>query len=283
MFKDIMIAFGVVAGIALLLGVMLAIISKFFAVKEDEKLKAVRACLPGVNCGACGFKGCDDYAAAVAEGRAKPNLCGPGAETTARELGAVLGIEVETPVDVVAFVHCNGNCEATTRKADYTGVASCKAAAMIYGGPDACRFGCIGLGDCAAACPAGAICLLDGIAHVDTEKCLGCGLCQTICPKHIISMVPQETRDVVMCSNTDKGADARKVCKNACIGCKKCEKVCPNGAVTVENNLAHVDHSKCVGCGLCADSCPTGCMKKVIFPDIPEGVDPRDIISDASV
>ena len=80
----------------------------------------------------------------------------------------------------------------------------------------------------------------------------------------------------------EKGADARKACKNACIGCKKCEKVCPNGAVTVENNLARVDHSKCVGCGECAKSCPTGCMKRVIFPDIPEGVDPRDIIEEAN-
>ena len=282
MINDILIAFGVVAGTALVLGVLLALISRFFAVKEDEKIKAVRACLPGVNCGACGYKGCDDYAAAVASGSAKPNLCVPGAETTARELGEVLGIEVETPEDVVAFVHCNGNCEATTKKADYTGISSCKAAAMIYGGPDACRFGCIGLGDCAAACPAGAICLKDGIAHIDTEKCLGCGLCQTICPKRIISMVPQETKDIVMCSNTDPGAAARKACKNACIGCKKCEKVCPNGAVVVENNLARVDHSKCVGCGLCAEACPTGCMKRVIFPDIPEGVDPRDIVKEAN-
>lgn len=278
MVKDILIAFGVVAGIALILGVMLAIISHFFAAKEDKKLKAIRACLPGVNCGACGFKGCDDYAAAIAEGRANPNLCVPGAEATARELGEVLGIEVGTPVDVVAFVHCNGNCEATTKKADYSGISTCKAASMIYAGPDACRFGCIGLGDCAAACPAGAICLRDGIAHIDTAKCLGCGLCKTICPKHLITMVPQETTDIVMCSNTDNGAAARKVCKNACIGCKKCEKVCPNGAVTVENNLARVDHEKCVGCGLCAESCPTGCMKRVIFPDIPEEVDPRDLI-----
>ena len=95
-------------------------------------------------------------------------------------------------------------------------------------------------------------------------------------------MVPQETQDVVMCSNTDKGADARKVCKNACIGCKKCEKVCPNGAVIVENNLAKVDYEKCIGCGACADACPTGSMKRVIFPDIPEGVDPRDMIDNTN-
>ena len=276
---DILIAFGVVSAVALLLGVLLALISRFFSVEEDETVKAVRACLPGVNCGACGYKGCDDYAAAVAEGSAKPNLCVPGAEATAKELGEILEVEVEAPKDLVAFVHCNGHCEATTKKAAYDGITSCKAAAMLYAGPDACRFGCLGLGDCAAACPSNAICLKDGIAHVDTSLCLGCGLCTTICPKHIISLIPQETVDVVMCSNTQKGADARKACSNACIGCKKCEKVCSHNAVTVVNNLAKIDYAKCEGCGLCADACPTGCMKKVIFPDIPAGVHPRDLVS----
>lgn len=233
-------------------------------------MKEVRACLPGINCGACGFKGCDDYAAALAEGKAKPNLCVPGAESTAEELGALLGIEVEPPKDVVAFVHCNGHCEATTKKAEYTGVTSCSAAAMLYGGPDACRYGCMGLGDCAAACPANAICMKDGIAHVDTSRCLGCGLCESICPKHVISMVPQETAVVVMCNNKDKGADARKACSNACIGCMKCAKTCTHGAITVANNLAKIDYDKCTGCGECAASCPTGCLKQVFFPDLSE-------------
>ena len=277
---DILIAFGVVAGVALILGVLLALISHFFAVEEDETVKAVRACLPGVNCGACGYKGCDDYAAAVANGSAKPNLCVPGAEATAKELGEILGVEVEAPVDLVAFVHCDGHCEATTKKASYDGITSCKAASMLYGGPDACRFGCLGLGDCAAACPAGAICLKDGIAHVDTSLCLGCGLCRTVCPKQIISMIPQETEAVVVCSNTDKGADARKACKNACIGCMKCKKVCPHDAITVTNNLAKIDYAKCEGCGACAEVCPTGCMKQVAFPDIPADTHPRDLIRD---
>ncbi len=280
---DILIAFGVVSAVALVLGVLLALISHFFAVEEDQKVKAVRSCLPGVNCGACGYKGCDDYAVAVAEGTAKPNLCVPGAEATAKELGEILGIEVEAPKDVVAFVHCNGNCEATSKKAAYDGITTCKAASMLYAGPDACRFGCLGLGDCAAACPAGAICLKDGIAHVDTSLCLGCGLCATICPKHIISMLPQETEAVVMCSNTDKGADARKVCKNACIACKKCEKACEHGAVSIVNNLAKIDYDKCTGCGACSKVCPTGCMKQVVFPDIPEDVHPREIIENANV
>lgn len=267
---DILIAFLVVGAIGLAAGVLIALMSHFFGVEENQRVKEVRACLPGINCGACGFKGCDDYAAALAEGKAKPNLCVPGAESTAEELGTLLGIEVEPPKDVVAFVHCNGNCEATTKKAEYAGVSGCSAAMMLYGGPEACRYGCMGFGDCAAACPANAICMKDGIAHVDTSRCLGCGLCESICPKKIISMVPQETAVVVMCNNKDKGADARKACKNACIGCMKCVKTCPNGAITVTDNLAKIDYAKCTRCGLCASNCPTGCLKQVFFPDLSE-------------
>jgi ferredoxin len=149
---------------------------------------------------------------------------------------------------------------------------------MLFAGPDACRFGCMGLGDCAAACPSGAICLKDGIAHVDTSLCIGCGLCRDTCPKHIISMVPQEAKVVVACSNEDKGAQARTACKNACIACKKCEKACEFGAISVQNNLAGIDYDKCTGCGACAGACPTGAIHNVLLADIPEGVNPRDLV-----
>ena len=274
---DILIAFSVVSAVGLIAGLLLAVLSHLLHIQDDKTVKAVRECLPGVNCGACGFKGCDDYAAALAEGKAKPNLCIPGAEATANEIGNILGIVVEPPKDVVAFVHCNGNCEATTKKAAYEGVKSCRAASEIFGGPDTCIFGCIGFGDCSSACPSNAICMKDGIAHVDTSRCIGCGLCQTVCPKKLISMIPQETSCVVMCNNKDKGADARKSCKNACIGCKKCEKTCPANAITVTDNLAKIDYAKCTGCGACVVSCPTGCLKKVYFPDLEEGFEIKNI------
>ena len=272
MLNDILIALGVVACISLILGILLALFIKFFGIEEDKTAKNIRAVLPGINCGACGFKGCDDYAAALAQGIAKPNLCVPGAEDTANDIGKLLGIEVEPPKDVVAFVHCNGVCDATVKKAVYEGISSCKAASMIYGGPDACRYGCLGCGDCAAACTSNAICIKDGIARVDTRLCVGCGLCVNVCPKKIISMGPQETQAVVYCSNKDKGADARKACKNACIACKKCEKACPNGAITVIDNCAVIDYTKCTGCKECVSGCPTGCLKAVYFPDLNENL-----------
>ena len=267
---DILIALAVVGVVGLAAGILLGVISHFFAVEKGKTLKAISACLPGVNCGACGYRGCDDYANALSHGKAEPNLCVPGGEKTAQALGALLGVEVEAPRDVVAFVGCNGNCEATSKKAVYEGIQSCRSAALVYGGPGSCRFSCIGYGDCAEVCPTGAICMRDGIAHVDTSKCIGCGLCEKTCPKKIISMVGQQTTCVVMCSNRDKGAEARRVCKNACIGCKKCEKACEFGAIKVEGNLARIDYSICQSCGKCAESCPTGAIKNVFFPDIPE-------------
>lgn len=280
---NIFIAFAVVAVIGLAAGVLLSVVSHFFGMEEDKKVKAIRECLPGINCGACGYKGCDDYAAAMANGEAKPNLCVPGAKSTVDKLSVLLGFEVEKPKDVVAFVHCNGNCEAANKKAIYDGISSCKAASMIYGGPNTCRFGCLGLGDCAAVCPSHAICMKDGIAHVLTDRCLGCGLCRVTCPQAIISMVPQETSVVVMCSSKDKGADARKACKNACIGCKKCEKNCPEQALVVKNNLAIIDYDKCTRCNTCANNCPTDCLKKVFFPDIPEKFEENEFYDPAEL
>ena len=276
---SILTAFLIVGGIALVLGVLLALISYFFAVPEDPTKAKIRACLPGVNCGACGYTGCDDYAAALAEGGVKPSLCVPGAQAVADEIAAILGVESEAFEDVVAYVACNGHCGVTQNKADYEGVQTCAAATMLYGGPGACTHGCLGYGDCAAACPVGAICTIDGIAHVDTSRCIGCGVCVKTCPKGVIRMLPQKAQVTVQCNNKDKGADARKACQNACIGCKKCEKVCPNGAITVTDNLAFIDYAKCTGCGVCLDNCPAGCIKHTYFPNLPEGVTAEDLMN----
>ena len=275
---DILIAFLIMLGIALVAGILITVFSHFFAVPENPLKTEIRECLPGINCGACGYKGCDDYAAALAEGGVAPNLCIPGAQSVADKVGDILGVEAEPFKDVVAFVSCNGNCEATFNIAEYNGIKTCYAASMLFGGTNSCRFGCLGFGDCANACPSDAICISDGIAHINTARCLGCGLCAKTCPKKIINMIPQETATVVMCSNKQKGADAKKACKNACIGCKKCEKTCPHGAITVTDNLAVIDYEKCVHCEACVNACPTGCLKTAFFPDIPENVSSEDLL-----
>jgi len=73
----------------------------------------------------------------------------------------------------------------------------------------------------------------------------------------------------VLCANQDKGGVARKNCKVACIGCMKCQKVCPAGAITVENNLARIDHEKCENCGKCAEVCPQSTIHDAMHERFP--------------
>ena len=183
--NSILIAVVVIAATGLLSGVLLALASHFMHVEEDETAKKIRECLPGANCGACGYAGCDDYANALSGGSAATNLCVPGGDGVAAEIASVLGVSAEDVIEKIAVVHCNGTCDATEKKNLYNGVNSCAAQAAFYGGPGSCRYGCLGCGDCAAVCPNDAICLKDGIAHVNPDICIGCGLCVKKCPKNI--------------------------------------------------------------------------------------------------
>lgn len=261
----IIIAVLIVGGLGLLCSLLLVVATHFFRIKEEEKLIEIRKALPGVNCGACGYSGCDQYARALADGKAAPNLCVPGSVSVAETLSSILGVEVVVDEPKVAYVICNGNCEAANKKAvcDYT--ASCAASTYLYGGPNSCSYGCLGCGDCAKVCPTDAICFKDGVARINSKICIGCGMCVSECPKKVIVLHSRENKIAVTCNSLDKGAVARKNCKNACIGCKKCELNCPTGAIKVENNLARIDYEKCTSCGKCAEVCPTGCIHNVDF------------------
>ncbi len=261
MTEVIMNATLVVAGIGLAAAFILVLADHFMGVKVNPNEAKVRDCLPGANCGACGFSGCDAYAKAVAEGNAPANLCRPGGADTVAAISEVLGIEAEASDPVVAFVHCGGDCEKQKAKEIYQGLNSCAAAKMLYGGKGACLYGCLGCGDCATVCTSDAICIVNGIAKVDPRKCVGCGLCAAKCPNKLITLVPMAEKAVITCSNHEKGAVVRKECTNGCIGCMKCQKNCPAEAITVENNLAKIDYEKCIGCGKCAEDCPVGCLK----------------------
>ena len=249
--------------IGIICGVMLVVASKFMAVPEDETFVAVRACLPGANCGACGYAGCDGYAHALADGEiSETTLCVPGGVDAAAQVASALGLEAGEVVKKVAYVACCGDSYCVSKRHEYVGIKSCSAAELLFAGDTACPFNCLGYGDCVAACPFDAIHVVDGIAKVDREKCVGCGACAAACPNAVISIVPEHKRKpVVACQNKDKGADTRKACTAGCIGCMKCAKACPKEAITVENNLAHIDQDKCVGCQLCVKECPVGIIR----------------------
>ena len=259
--SGIIIAVGVLAAVGALCALLLVISAKYMAVPVDEKFPVIRGCLPGANCGACGYAGCDGYASALASGdEEKTNKCVAGGADVAVALANALGTEAGEVIKMVAVTKCRGTCDATGKKADYQGTKTCAAAKLLHGGDGACSYGCLGYGDCAAVCPEGGINIINGVAHINASKCIGCGVCQKTCPQGIISIIPAASPVKVLCSNKEKGAAAGKNCKSACIGCGLCMKNCPNGAVKLENNLAVIDYEKCTGCGKCKEVCP----KKVI-------------------
>ncbi len=264
-FTSILIAVAIVAGLGLLLGLGLAIASIVMAVPVDEKAEAIRECLPGANCGACGFSGCDGYAAAISKGITKNTaLCSPGGNDVAKEIAQIAGLEAGTVKPMAAVVMCQGTEKNCDSKMIYDGIISCEMAKQLFGGPKECVYGCIGYGDCVNACEYDAIHICNGVARVNTLACRACKQCVKACPNSLIKMMPlHETKAAVLCKNLDKGALTRKECKAGCIGCMKCVKACEFEAIKVENFCAKIDATKCTGCGKCSESCPTGAIQLI--------------------
>ena len=65
----------IAVAIAVVLGLLLAVASKFLYVEQDERIDGVAALLPGYNCGACGKAGCQAFAEALVAGEA-PSISG---------------------------------------------------------------------------------------------------------------------------------------------------------------------------------------------------------------
>lgn len=249
----------IVALIGLVAGLGLALASKFMAVPTDEKEAQIRECLPGANCGACGYSGCDGYAAAVASGEASPDKCAPGGSGTVSALSELLGVEISLEKKV-AFIACNGCGGNANPKFNYEGMKTCAAASLTQNGPLLCEFGCMGFGDCVRACPFGAITLQDGKPIVCEDLCTGCGVCTNTCPKSLISIVPKGAAPRVYCRNKNKGASVVKACAVSCIGCGMCEKACEAGAIKVIDNVAVIDYALCTSCGKCKEACKRKCI-----------------------
>lgn len=252
----VLIATAVVAGIGLVIGIALVAAGKKFHVEVDEREAKVRSLLPGNNCGACGFAGCDAMAAAIVKGQTPPGSCPVCAADAVKAIGSVMGVEAEAAGRRVAFVRCAGSCEKSPETFTYVGVRDCRTAALSGVPARACSSGCLGFGSCVKACPHGAISVRDGVAVVLPGKCLGCGLCAAACPKNLITLIPAGSVRAVRCSSHERGSAVKKVCSAGCLGCGVCVKQCPEGAISLQNNLAVIDPAKCVGCGKCGEKCP---------------------------
>ena len=253
---DILTTAIVITLVGIAVGFALVYTGKKFHVEVDEKEAAVRQTLPGNNCGACGYAGCDAMAAAVAKGEAPVNGCPVGGAPVAEALGRIMGVTAQAAERKVAFVRCKGTCEVTKNQGKYVGIQDCRSA-VLGGVPITdCDYGCLGLGSCAAVCPEHAVTVRDGVAAVNPAKCVGCGLCVKACPRGLIQLVPASKHVAVQCSNRDRGPQVKAVCSAGCIGCTLCVKQCEAGAITMDGNLARIDYDLCTQCGKCTEKCP---------------------------
>ena len=131
--NTVIFAVVVLAVLGAIFGLVLAIAAKVFAVEVDPREEAILGCLPGANCGGCGFPGCSGYAAAVVKGTAPVNACAAGGDAVAAQIGEIMGVAAGESVKKIAQVHCTG-CGQNYKKYEYVGLHDCVAASLLPGG-----------------------------------------------------------------------------------------------------------------------------------------------------
>ena len=198
----ILIAVIILGLVGLVASIMLYAASKKFAVVEDERIGQVAEVLPQANCGGCGYPGCAGFAAACVKaadgGSLEGKLCPVGGQPVMEKVAGILGLAATASTPKVAVVRCNGTCANRPRVVDYDGVRSCRVQLLAGTGETACAFGCLGGGDCVAACQFGALSINPetGLPEVDEERCTACGACVKTCPLGCKSFDSPRIREV---------------------------------------------------------------------------------------
>jgi len=250
-----MVALGFVFALVLLIA------SIKLRVQVDPKIEQVQAALPGIDCGACGFAGCSSYAKAVVADPELLGRCAPGGSDAAQRIAEILSLSVgggTAPARPIVF--CRSHTPDRLFYATYSGIDRCTTANAMAN-VQACKFGCLGFGDCVRACKFDALHIVDGLATVDYDKCTGCGACSKACPRNLIEMVPftHEPMMVVACRSREDGKTTRTMCKVGCIGCGLCAR--QSDLFTVEDGYARMDTARYAPtepCETAMNKCPTG-------------------------
>ncbi len=229
-------------GLGAVFAIVLLIANEKLKVEVNPQVERIHKALPNLNCGACGFAGCDQYAASILADPQLLGKCAPGGPKTSAKIAEILNIQnSDSGPHKRPIVHCRACTQDKTFFAGYGGIQSCLAANALAN-VQACVFGCLGYGDCVAACKFDALHIIDGLAAVNYEKCTGCTACSKACPRNLIEMVPfaYDNMMTVACSSKETGKNTRDFCKVGCIGCGLCAK--QSDIFKVQDNLAHLDY-----------------------------------------
>jgi RnfABCDGE-type electron transport complex B subunit len=259
--NGVLLAGLIMLGLGAAFALILLVASVKLKVPVDPRVTQVYDALPHLDCGACGYPGCSGYAKAVIADPQLLGKCGPGGAGAANAIAAVLNLQMSSSGPAQRpIVHCRAHTEDKTFHGRYQGIPSCTSANALAN-VQACKFGCLGLGDCTRVCKFDALHIVDGLSTVDYAKCTGCGACSKACPRNLIQMVPfsHENMMAVACSSKESGKNTRTFCQVGCIGCGLCVK--QSDAFAVQDNLARMDYVRFEPNGqneTAYNKCPTG-------------------------
>jgi ferredoxin len=175
-------------------------------------------------------------------------------------IASFLGVDVGATEKRVARLACAGGDNVARAHANYDGLESCAAAALVAGGGKGCFWGCLGLADCERSCDFDAITMdAHGLPVVDEERCTACGDCVLACPKDLFSIHPVSHRLWVACSSHAHGDEILEDCQVACTACGRCAADAPD-LVRIEDGLAIVDTAGRRPTRAAIERCPTGAI-----------------------
>jgi len=260
MLGDVLAASGIMAGVALFFGVVLAVAHRKLKVQEDPRIDVLEDKLPGSNCGACGMPGCRAFAEALVQDEVAPAGCTVNSPEGIDDIAGFLGVDAGSADKRVARLACAGGASSVKNLATYDGLSSCRAAHVVNAGGRACAWGCLGLGDCEVVCDFDAIAMsADALPVVTVDKCTACGDCVDVCPLDLFSLQSLEQPLIVQCSSPLRGDAATAVCHVACDACGRCASDAPAGVIEMVDGLPLV-RQPAIAPEAATFRCPTGAI-----------------------
>ncbi len=260
--NQIMVAGVFMTSLGIVLALLLSFANHRLYVFEDPRIDEVEELLPHSNCGACGTPGCRPFAEALVAKEVDPGLCTVNTAEMNVFIADFLGVDVIHHEKIVARLACAGGSHVAQTRANYEGLKTCRAAALVSGGGKGCTWACLGLEDCGAVCDFNAITFNKfNLPVVNEDLCTACGDCVAECPKNLFSLQPVSHKLWIACNNQDNMDESEAFCDVACNACTRCVSDAPEGLITIQSCLATIDYSKNkLASKVAIERCPTGAI-----------------------